>query len=73
MDRDRPPQALSPNRVQTTDYLEANANGNRSPARTSEEDYQLNNVSLLKAQLKVQIESLFSWQGDKFLLGLFCL
>ena len=62
-DPGRPPQALSPSRVQAQDpgaYLSldsgsnGNANSPRSPRSAEDDyDYQMNNMSLLKAQLKV--------------------
>ena len=62
-DLGRPPQALSPSRIQAQDpgaYLSldsgsnGNANSPRSPRSAEDDyDYQMNNMSLLKAQLKV--------------------
>ena len=62
-DPGRPPQALSPSRVQAQEgaYLSldsgsnGNANSPRSPRSAEDDyDYQMNNMSLLKAQLKVR-------------------
>ena len=64
-DPGRPPQALSPSRIQQAQevpgaYLSldsgsnGNANSPRSPRSAEDDyDYQMNNMSLLKAQLKV--------------------
>ena len=66
-DPGRPPQALSPSRIQQAQevpgaYLSldsgsnGNANSPRSPRSAEDDyDYQMNNMSLLKAQLKVCI------------------
>ena len=68
-DLGRPPQALSPSRIQAQDpgaYLSldsgsnGNANSPRSPRSAEDDyDYQMNNMSLLKAQLKVWKHSVF--------------